>query len=266
MYSTTDSFSTQSGELEHRTSKSRFTRTSHQKYTIQLVSIKRRQECIRRICTKLNAPPSNEVVLKEPACHHNVGISKNNPEELMSFMQHNSDDPAVNEFVPKLKAHLFPRIRDVHIAESEDDYAVAPSPLISQEASTRDSVFDLKYAPLNRFINRDMLLRYHWGFAVGHAYTHVKLTPEDTECAAVGPSASTSCAQNPGSVPVDLDLRSDSDLVQADDNDLDSLSEPGTDSDYSWGEDDSGSPDDDADDAEGSDGSSADYDSDFAEF
>ncbi|KIK25266.1 hypothetical protein PISMIDRAFT_43715, partial [Pisolithus microcarpus 441] len=32
---------------------------------------------------------------------------------------------------------------------------------------------DWNYYYINRFADRDMLLRYHWGLGVGHMYSHV---------------------------------------------------------------------------------------------
>jgi hypothetical protein len=32
-----------------------------------------------------------------------------------------------------------------------------------------------------RFVDRDMLMRYHWGLAIGHLYTHGQATPADLD-------------------------------------------------------------------------------------
>ncbi|KAF9227536.1 hypothetical protein BS17DRAFT_793237 [Gyrodon lividus] len=118
MYGTTDSYSTQPGELEHRTSKGRFTRTSRKKYTAQLASIERRQECIRHICAGQDSLLLvGDVALEEMEQHHNIGASRNFPEKLVSFARRSSDNPATENFVLKLKAYLLPRVAGIHTAE-----------------------------------------------------------------------------------------------------------------------------------------------------
>ncbi|KAN0094958.1 hypothetical protein V8E55_003245 [Tylopilus felleus] len=49
-----------------------------------------------------------------PECHHYVGSSHNDPEDLMLFVRHNCDDPAITNFILDLKAHLLPRIAEIH--------------------------------------------------------------------------------------------------------------------------------------------------------
>ncbi|KIJ61923.1 hypothetical protein HYDPIDRAFT_30990 [Hydnomerulius pinastri MD-312] len=36
---------------------------------------------------------------------------------------------------------------------------------------------DWKYYYVNRFVDRDMLLQYHWGLSVGYTYSHIPSTP-----------------------------------------------------------------------------------------
>lgn len=111
IYGTTDSYSTQvvsarfflvcvlltfrtQGELEHRTSKSRFARTSRRSYVPQMASIERRQARIHRIRIKRAALHLADPVLNKPDEHHVIGESQNFPEELTKFVQSNLEDPA----------------------------------------------------------------------------------------------------------------------------------------------------------------------------
>ena len=80
------------GELEHRTSKVRFTRTSRKGYIRQLVSIERRQARIR---LKRDALRLADPVPNKPEEHHVIGQSQNFPEDLACFIQANMGDPAV---------------------------------------------------------------------------------------------------------------------------------------------------------------------------
>ena len=79
------------GELEHRMSKIRFTRTSRKGYVSQLASIERRQARIRM---RRNALNLTDPVPNKPEEHHVIGLSQNFPEDLTRFMQANMGDPA----------------------------------------------------------------------------------------------------------------------------------------------------------------------------
>ena len=82
------------GELEHRISKVRFTRTSHKGYVSQLASIERQQARIRRIRMRHNALNLADPVPNKPEEHHVIGLSQNFLEDLTRFMQANMGDPA----------------------------------------------------------------------------------------------------------------------------------------------------------------------------
>ena len=88
--------STTQGELEHRTSKVRFARTSRKAYASQLASIERRQACIRRIRMRRDALNLADPVPNQPEEHHIIGRSQNFPEELTRFVQSNIGDPATS--------------------------------------------------------------------------------------------------------------------------------------------------------------------------
>ena len=122
------------GELEHRTSKVRFTRTSRKAYVPQLASIERRQARIRHIRSKRDALHLADPVPNKAEEHHVIGQSQKFPEDLVRFMQANMGDPAVKvspfspysraqtycceiryqHFILKLKAHILPRIAAIH--------------------------------------------------------------------------------------------------------------------------------------------------------
>ncbi|KAF9237475.1 hypothetical protein BU15DRAFT_76019 [Melanogaster broomeanus] len=95
-FGTTDSFSTQPGELEHRTGKSRYSRTSRKLYITQLARIERRQARICRIVAK------------------NATANIPHESDLMMFIRRTSDDPAAKDFIVKLKAHFLPRVKALH--------------------------------------------------------------------------------------------------------------------------------------------------------
>ncbi|KAF8057993.1 hypothetical protein FPV67DRAFT_1429294 [Lyophyllum atratum] len=120
LYGTCDSYSTELGELEHRTPKARYRRTDRKHYIKQITQIERRQTRIRRIRAK-NFPvrkvrsKEDEVSLGGPCpeVHHKIGKSENTPEHIGMFIRRNDGDPAIKGFIPKLKKHLLPRIKSL---------------------------------------------------------------------------------------------------------------------------------------------------------
>ena len=86
-------------ELEHRTVKSRYKRTSRKGYLKQLTQIERREFRLRRIRRKFNE--TRKLTLKpdkrpeSSACRYHIGKTQNNPINLGSFLQENRHDPAV---------------------------------------------------------------------------------------------------------------------------------------------------------------------------
>jgi len=83
------------GELEHQTSKSRYKRTSHKTFMPQLASIERCQARIRCIRAQRKAWKRDDPSPNTSDLHHVIGKSQNFPEDISTFVQQNSDDPAV---------------------------------------------------------------------------------------------------------------------------------------------------------------------------
>lgn len=84
-------------ELEHRTPKRRYIRTSRKGFTKQMTHIERRQACIRRLREKMafTGVLTTENVASTPNNHHNIGKSQNYPVAISQFLQKYADDPAV---------------------------------------------------------------------------------------------------------------------------------------------------------------------------
>jgi hypothetical protein len=122
-YGTTDSYSTEpvrdpsdfqlpfadlcccQGELEHRSPKARYKRTSRKSFAKQLTQIERRQARLRHLRArhqKAGTPPREEVAAT-PDMHHVIGKSQNYPENIPLFLQKHAGDPAI-----KVEAASFP--------------------------------------------------------------------------------------------------------------------------------------------------------------
>ncbi|KIM57875.1 hypothetical protein SCLCIDRAFT_98436, partial [Scleroderma citrinum Foug A] len=51
---------------------------------------------------------------------------------------------------------------------------------IALSQSSRDAD-DWKYYHVNQFVDHNMLMRYHWGLGVGHAYAHSTKPTSETQ-------------------------------------------------------------------------------------
>ncbi|KAG0694659.1 hypothetical protein DFH29DRAFT_1006136 [Suillus ampliporus] len=118
-FGTTDSYSTEPGELEHRTSKARYHRTDRKEYVKQITRIERREACIHGIHDKQFLHRAvDEEVATSPEAHFHVGKSQNYPKNILLFIQRHSGDPAVKDFLPKLQRFLLPKIKEILTREN----------------------------------------------------------------------------------------------------------------------------------------------------
>ncbi|TEB22930.1 hypothetical protein FA13DRAFT_1590392, partial [Coprinellus micaceus] len=112
-FGTSDSFSTETGELFHRLPKSWFERTDRRAYEGQLSQIERRQARLAQI-RDANAPASGGD-LKTPGAGPKTQSSHSETKDAVDLAvvgkhQLAPTSPALRNFIPKLKAHIFPRI------------------------------------------------------------------------------------------------------------------------------------------------------------
>jgi hypothetical protein len=83
------------GELEHRSPKSWYARTSRKQYVHQLAQIERHRSRIQRIRNKNKLRPESEEVPPIPEAHHIIGKSQNFPEKIPLFLEQHAGDPAI---------------------------------------------------------------------------------------------------------------------------------------------------------------------------
>ncbi|KAJ3521207.1 hypothetical protein NMY22_g12407 [Coprinellus aureogranulatus] len=116
-YGTSDSYSTETGELYHRLPKSWFDRTDKRDFEQQLTKMERRQARLGMIRTKTKQLDGLETLEDQvdfsPGCRYALGANRSRVLYLSS-LAHSSetwdDDPYAADFIPKLKQHLLPRI------------------------------------------------------------------------------------------------------------------------------------------------------------
>ncbi|KIK20576.1 hypothetical protein PISMIDRAFT_12859 [Pisolithus microcarpus 441] len=85
--------------------------------------------------------------------HYNVGKSQHRPIDLADFIRKNSGDPALQEFTLRLKRHLLPCIRAMHVLASE------PSAL--QLLEGLDTSYDASEATVNHLLIRSNCIYQH---------------------------------------------------------------------------------------------------------
>jgi hypothetical protein len=91
------------GELEHRSPKGNYKRTSKKNFKKQLVQIDRRKARIRRIRQKMSTTGSISADLpdthfsagSDAAQCYRIGISQNQPQEIGIFLRTYLGDPAI---------------------------------------------------------------------------------------------------------------------------------------------------------------------------
>ncbi|KAF7966593.1 hypothetical protein HWV62_37801 [Athelia sp. TMB] len=95
-FGTNDSHSTEPGELEHRTPKSRYPRTGRKFYVRQLANIDSRMTRLRRIRERTGAAKlAFENVPASPDHHHHIGVSENLSIHTGEFIRAGAGDPAM---------------------------------------------------------------------------------------------------------------------------------------------------------------------------
>ena len=96
------------GELEHRTAKSRYARTSRKAYIKQLAAIERRQTHLRRIRERLAKAGNlaSESVPKDMDASYQIGKSQNHPVAIAQFLHKHDGDPAVKVRCPLVLERL----------------------------------------------------------------------------------------------------------------------------------------------------------------
>ncbi|KAG2741806.1 hypothetical protein P692DRAFT_201726163 [Suillus brevipes Sb2] len=157
-FGTTDSYSTEPGELEHRTSKARYHRTDRKEFVKQITSIERREARIHRIRDKQS--PHNMVIDEDvatsPEARFHVGKSQNYPENIPLFIQRHLCDPAVKDFLPKLQQFLLAQIKVILTKEN------GPSHTNSSTASTVPGVSPpCSDSEVRVFIKADRMYRHN---------------------------------------------------------------------------------------------------------
>ncbi|GAB1524343.1 hypothetical protein RhiTH_007496 [Rhizoctonia solani] len=134
-YGTTDSYSTQIGELQHRRVKGIFARTNKQgDTTSQMTSIERIQATLRRMKEDLdslyNPQPQPTLTPWEIDSlsdsnrfnHYNIALSQREFLHLPTWLARLANDPATHLFLPRLRSFMYSRLEPMGTHTQESSY------------------------------------------------------------------------------------------------------------------------------------------------
>ncbi|KAG8989787.1 hypothetical protein FRB90_002072 [Tulasnella sp. 427] len=135
-FGSTDSYSTQVGELEHRNVKTFYRRTNKQDYVKQTTRLQRRQERILQITEnvrKLGVTVGNTMKIIEriestplpptqPSLRFQIAETSKHWIHLGDLVRENAAEPALQDFLANLKNHIIGRLRNRPFDGEETDF------------------------------------------------------------------------------------------------------------------------------------------------
>lgn len=123
LFGTTDSFTSQIGELAHRALKAFYPLTNKLDTPAQLAKHEHRRRVLRRVAESGHSLyASKQLLVDLPAGfkdHHYMPMNYNNPMHIFAFLRDHGDDPAVKAFIPRLKDHILYRLRKLDISHCD---------------------------------------------------------------------------------------------------------------------------------------------------
>ncbi|KAJ8457369.1 hypothetical protein ONZ51_g11576 [Trametes cubensis] len=135
-FGTSDSYTTQTGEHEHRRVKARWERTNGVRAGQQVVNIDARESRMHAMAHELSdlgldipglvshsADVANPSSIP-PEHHHHIGSSDKNFIGLREWQSEHPDDPFVETFVPRLKEHLRQRLQGAYPSLANTDVPI----------------------------------------------------------------------------------------------------------------------------------------------
>ncbi|KAL7281107.1 hypothetical protein ACG7TL_004414 [Trametes sanguinea] len=135
-FGTTDSYTTQIGEHEHRRVKARRQRTNGVSADGQVVNLDARESRMHQMAHELcelgmdipglvsHSEDVADPSFIAPEVHHHIGETEKNVVDLADWQARNADDPAVQMFVPLMKAHLRERLRDAYPTLADEEVPI----------------------------------------------------------------------------------------------------------------------------------------------
>ncbi|KAJ3816999.1 hypothetical protein F5880DRAFT_1618699 [Lentinula raphanica] len=173
-FGTTDSYSTQLGELEHRRVKRLYIRTNKINFTFQIARHEQRRRVLKKLLHRKHATnnqghatrskasqpslafaDSDPLPFTDPLSRYHISSSTRFPVNLTTWLGDLQDDLAFMNFLPKLKDHLLERI--LSLTQNENEFTEAERATITfmNNRIFRHKVIRLNYTTYDLRRNQD---------------------------------------------------------------------------------------------------------------
>ncbi|KIK36743.1 hypothetical protein CY34DRAFT_93881 [Suillus luteus UH-Slu-Lm8-n1] len=132
-FGTTDSFTTQIGELAHRALKAFYPLTNKLDTPAQLAQHERRRRVLRRVAEASGVSPSISRSPVDPTSlgkHHHIACSRNDPVALFTLLREHDDDPALKDYVLYRLRNLDISFCDHTFTDEEHNSVIIPNDTI----------------------------------------------------------------------------------------------------------------------------------------
>ncbi|KZT30276.1 hypothetical protein NEOLEDRAFT_1153539 [Neolentinus lepideus HHB14362 ss-1] len=136
VFRTSDSYSTQTGEMEHKSVKSWYARTNKNNATRQITLLQRHKQAMIQHSKDVPShgkPPrrrggvavdgADPLPYTPPDVHHHISHSRNSPLYVLHWLSSNAEDPALTDFLPKLQDHLLERLEDPDVVTEGQQFS-----------------------------------------------------------------------------------------------------------------------------------------------
>ncbi|KAI0069257.1 hypothetical protein BV25DRAFT_1867060 [Artomyces pyxidatus] len=163
-FGTSDSYSTQPGELEHRRVKRYYARTNKNNAVHQITLLQRREEGLRRMMrgktitrkplrrssrrkAAVGFDQAEPLPFTPPENHHHISHSRKHPLQLSNWLAESAEDPATKDFMPRLQDHILERLRHPDMASEGRTYSAEDRAqvIIQNNRIFRHKVFRVNY-------------------------------------------------------------------------------------------------------------------------
>ncbi|KAJ3512102.1 hypothetical protein NLJ89_g3716 [Agrocybe chaxingu] len=170
LFGTTDNYTSQTGELEHRRGKRFYRRVHKGKHVLGIALQVRRERLIHRLLER-NRKREEELTGERlqasderlpptsPKRHHHISIDNRQKVHLSTWLDRHVDDPAVVDFIPRLKNHLLSRLlnRDYDGDELPFSEADRRSVILENDTIYRHKVLRVNYTTYDLRRDQDSL-------------------------------------------------------------------------------------------------------------
>ncbi|KAG2338728.1 hypothetical protein BDR05DRAFT_1003940 [Suillus weaverae] len=122
LFGSIDSFTTQMGELVHRALKAFYLLTSKLDTPAQLARHEHRQRVLQQVAEARGASspgtqlPADAIPSASLLEHHHIANNFSHPVSIFQLLREHNDDPAIKNFMPKLKDHILYRLQKLDIS------------------------------------------------------------------------------------------------------------------------------------------------------